>query len=90
MSQVVCRWASRSAASSHLENVREVNRIDGRKRSEIRPGQRVDIVLKADQRTGRRTRGVVREILTKSPTHPHGIKVRLEDGQVGRVQEILD
>ncbi|MFD1426977.1 YwbE family protein [Kroppenstedtia sanguinis] len=64
--------------------------MDGRKRSEIRPGQRVDIVLKADQRTGRRTRGVVREILTKSPTHPHGIKVRLEDGQVGRVQEILD
>ncbi|SIT15664.1 conserved hypothetical protein [Kroppenstedtia eburnea] len=64
--------------------------IDGRKRSDIRPGQTVDIVLKADQRTGKRTRGVVKEILTNSPTHPHGIKVRLEDGQVGRVQEILD
>ncbi len=64
--------------------------IDGRKRSDIRPGQTVDIVLKADQRTGKRTRGVVKEILTNSPTHPHGIKVRLEDGQVGRVQEILE
>ncbi|QKI83643.1 YwbE family protein [Kroppenstedtia eburnea] len=64
--------------------------MDGRKRSDIRPGQTVDIVLKADQRTGKRTRGVVKEILTNSPTHPHGIKVRLEDGQVGRVQEILD
>ncbi|EGK08827.1 hypothetical protein HMPREF9374_3206 [Desmospora sp. 8437] len=64
--------------------------IDGRKRSDIRPGQTVDIVLKADQRTGKRTRGVVKNILTNSPTHPHGIKVRLEDGQVGRVQEILE
>ncbi|GGA54132.1 hypothetical protein GCM10007416_29130 [Kroppenstedtia guangzhouensis] len=50
----------------------------------------MDIILKADQRTGRRTRGVVKDILTNSPTHPHGIKVRLESGQVGRVQEILD
>lgn len=49
----------------------------------------VDIVLKQDQRTGRRTRGIVRDILTKSPHHPHGIKVRLEDGQVGRVQEVF-
>ncbi|MFD1395995.1 YwbE family protein [Kroppenstedtia eburnea] len=64
--------------------------MDGRKRSDIRPGQTVDIVLKADQRTGKRTRGVVKNILTNSPTHPHGIKVRLEDGQVGRVQEILE
>ncbi|WP_188433290.1 YwbE family protein [Kroppenstedtia guangzhouensis] len=64
--------------------------MDGRKRSDIQPGQRVDIILKADQRTGRRTRGVVKDILTNSPTHPHGIKVRLESGQVGRVQEILD
>lgn len=63
--------------------------MDGRNRQDIRPGLVVDIVLKQDQRTGKRTRGVVRDILTKSPHHPHGIKVRLESGQVGRVQEIL-
>jgi len=56
-------------------------------RREIRKGQRVRIVLKRDQGTGRRTEGLVQDILTKSPTHPHGIKVRLEDGQVGRVKE---
>lgn len=50
---------------------------------------RVAIVLKQDQRSGRRTEGIVKDILTSSPSHPHGIKVRLEDGQVGRVQEIL-
>jgi len=60
-----------------------------RQRSNIRPGLRVAIVLKQDQRTGRRTVGVVKDILTNSPNHPHGIKVRLTDGQVGRVQEIL-
>lgn len=63
---------------------------DGKRRSDIRPGLTVDIVLKADQRTGRLTRGIVRDILTNSPTHPHGIKVRLEDGQVGRVQHIVE
>lgn len=57
-------------------------------RSDIRPGLTVDVVLKADQRTGKKTRGVVRDILTNSPTHPHGIKVRLADGQVGRVCDI--
>ena len=60
-----------------------------RERSNIRPGLKVAIVLKQDQRTGRRTVGIVQDILTKSPSHPHGIKVRLADGQVGRVQEIL-
>jgi len=50
----------------------------------------VDIVLKQDQSSGRRTRGVVKEILTKSANHPHGIKVRLETGEVGRVKEIMD
>jgi uncharacterized repeat protein (TIGR03833 family) len=50
----------------------------------------VDVVLKNDQRTGKRTRGIVKELLTSSPTHPHGIKVRLQDGQVGRVQEIIE
>ncbi|MDD4733191.1 MAG: YwbE family protein [Desulfovibrio sp.] len=58
-------------------------------RKDLRPGVRVSIVLKQDQRTGNRTEGVIRQLLTKSPTHPHGIKVRLENGQVGRVQEIL-
>jgi uncharacterized repeat protein (TIGR03833 family) len=58
-------------------------------RKNIRPGLKVAIVLKQDQRTGRRTVGIVKDILTNSPTHPHGIKVRLEDGQVGRVQEII-
>lgn len=62
--------------------------MNGQSRNDIRPGMTVEIVLKQDQRTGRRTRGIVRDILTKSPHHPHGIKVRLEDGQVGRVQEI--
>ncbi len=57
-------------------------------RSDIRPGLTVDIVLKQDQRSGRLTRGVVRDILTRSPHHPHEIKVRLEDGKVGRVKHI--
>lgn len=61
----------------------------GTNRNDIRPGLTVDIILKADQRTGKTTRGVVRDILTNSPTHPHGIKVRLSDGQVGRVCNIL-
>lgn len=64
--------------------------MDGRNRKDIRPGQRVAIVLKRDQRTGTLTQGVVARLLTKAPTHPHGIKVRLEDGQVGRVKQILD
>lgn len=63
--------------------------MSGKKRSEIRVGLRVAIVLKQDQRTGKLTEGVVKDILTKSATHPHGIKVRLEDGQVGRVKTIL-
>ena len=62
---------------------------DGRKRADIRAGVRVKIVLKQDQRTGKLTEGVVQNILTNSPTHPHGIKVRLTDGAVGRVKEIL-
>ena len=63
---------------------------DGTRRADIRPGQQVAIVLKRDQRSGRLTEGVVHEILTNSATHPHGIKVRLESGAVGRVKEILD
>ncbi|MBI5951749.1 MAG: YwbE family protein [Chloroflexi bacterium] len=62
----------------------------GQTRSNIKPGMTVLIVLKQDQRTGKLTKGVVKDILTKSPNHPHGIKVRLMDGQVGRVKEIVD
>ncbi|MCF7517954.1 MULTISPECIES: YwbE family protein [Pseudoalteromonas] len=58
-------------------------------RSQITVGCEVNIVLKQDQRTGHLTQGVVSRILTKSPNHPHGIKVQLDDGQVGRVKEIL-
>ncbi|HEU4963589.1 MAG TPA: YwbE family protein [Bacilli bacterium] len=61
---------------------------NGQTRSDIRAGLTVDIVLKKDQPTGKLTRGVVKDILTKSPNHPHGIKVRLQDGQVGRVKVI--
>ena len=64
--------------------------MDGRERRNIRPGLTVDIVLKKDQGSSRLTRGVVRDILTKSANHPHGIKVRLVDGQVGRVKKILN
>jgi uncharacterized repeat protein (TIGR03833 family) len=63
--------------------------MNGQQRSNIRPGKRVEIILKKDQRTGKRTLGVVKDILTSSPFHSRGIKVRLEDGQIGRVQEIL-
>ncbi|WP_394137776.1 YwbE family protein [Cytobacillus oceanisediminis] len=63
--------------------------MNGQNRANIAPGNKVKIVLKKDQRTGTLTEGIVKDILTKSPTHPHGIKVRLEDGQVGRVKEIL-
>ena len=62
--------------------------MDGTRRSEIRPGLRVSIVLKKDQQSGKLTEGIVRDILTNSPAHPHGIKVRLERGEVGRVKEI--
>ena len=62
--------------------------MDGRNRSDVKPGLRVAIVLKEDQRTGTLTEGTVQDILTNSPTHPHGIKVRLESGLVGRVKVI--
>jgi len=64
--------------------------MNGMNRSEIKVGLRVCIVLKEDQRTGKLTEGIVKDILTKSRTHPHGIKVRLESGAVGRVKKILD
>ena len=58
---------------------------DGTDRLSIKPGSVVDVISKKDQRTGKKTRGIVREILTRSSFHPHGIKVRLEDGTIGRV-----
>jgi uncharacterized repeat protein (TIGR03833 family) len=64
--------------------------MDGTVRSRIAPGKRVSIVQKQDQGSGRRTEGIVQDILTSSSTHPHGIKVRLVNGEVGRVQEILE
>ncbi len=63
--------------------------MNGQNREDIRPGQRVEIILKKDQRTGKRTTGTVKDILTSSAFHSHGIKVRLEDGQIGRVQQIF-
>jgi uncharacterized repeat protein (TIGR03833 family) len=64
--------------------------MNGQNRKDIKPGLKVDIIMKQDQRSGKRTRGVVKDILTNSPQHPHGIKVRLETGEVGRVQEIVE
>jgi uncharacterized repeat protein (TIGR03833 family) len=64
--------------------------MNGQNRKDILPGISVAIVLKEDQRSGKLTNGIVKDILTNSSFHPHGIKVRLTDGQVGRVQEILN
>jgi uncharacterized repeat protein (TIGR03833 family) len=64
--------------------------MNGKIRSDIKAGARVKVVQKQDQRSGRLTEGIVQDILTKSGQHPHGIKVRLQSGVVGRVKEILD
>ena len=64
--------------------------MDGTKRIDIKPGLLVNIILKKDQRSGALTEGVVKDILTSAPVHHRGIKVRLEDGQIGRVKEILE
>ena len=63
--------------------------MTGQQRKDIRPGMHVEIVLKKDQKSGKRTVGVVKDILTSAAHHSHGIKVRLDDGQIGRVQAIL-
>ena len=63
--------------------------MGGRDSKDVKPRLTVHIVLKQDQRTGRLTRGVVKDVLTKSPHHPHGIKVRLETGDVGKVKEVV-
>lgn len=64
--------------------------MDGKNRNDLKPGLSVSIVLKQDQRTGKLTDGIIQDILTNSSFHPHGIKVRLTDGQIGRVQKIND
>ncbi len=64
--------------------------MNPKERKNIKPGMPVAIVLKQDQRTGKLTHGIVKDLLTNSANHPHGIKVRLTDGQVGRVQKIID
>jgi uncharacterized repeat protein (TIGR03833 family) len=64
--------------------------MDGTRRADIKPGLNVSIVLKKDQRAGKLTEGIVKDILTNSPVHSHGIKVRLESGEVGRVKKILN
>ena len=63
--------------------------MDGTRREQIHPGSQVCIVLKKDQRSGTLTKGIVKDVLTKSPVHHHGIKVRLEGGEIGRVKEII-
>ena len=70
------------------QEIEERTRVKGMNRNDIKAGLRVCIVLKQDQRSGKLTEGIVKDILTKSPTHPHGIKVRLESGAVGRVKKI--
>jgi uncharacterized repeat protein (TIGR03833 family) len=64
--------------------------MNGKQRKDIKPGLRVNITQKQDQRTGKLTGGIVKDVLTKSASHPHGIKVRLDTGEVGRVQEIVE
>lgn len=64
--------------------------MNGTRRADLKPGMLVNIVLKKDQVTGKLTEGIVKAILTSAPTHPHGIKVKLTDGQVGRVKEIIE
>jgi uncharacterized repeat protein (TIGR03833 family) len=69
--------------------IKIIIKMDGRSRENIKPGKEVSIVLKQDQRTGELTYGIVRDILTNSSFHPHGIKVRLTTGEVGRVKEVM-
>ena len=72
------------------QNIKKPNGASGQNRDDIWEGLEVEIVLKEDQRSGKLTRGIVEDILTSSAFHPHGIKVRLESGQVGRVQNIIN
>lgn len=79
-----------SAVISYTRLGKGAAMMSGQNRASVTPGAKVSVVQKKDQQTGKLTEGVVKDLLTKSATHPHGIKVRLEDGTVGRVKEILD
>lgn len=79
-----------NVAKNPAINKRRVEMMNGQNRSDITPGLSVVIILKQDQRTGKLTKGIVKDLLTKSAFHSRGIKVRLEDGQVGRVQGLAD
>ena len=72
-----------------ISKVLESDQMNGQNRKNIKAGSEVYIVLKKDQKTGKRTKGIVKDLLTKKSFHPHGIKVRLKSGQVGRVQELI-
>ncbi len=74
----------------NIAETKGVSLMNGTNRADIKPGRKVSIVLKKDQRSGKLTEGIVKDVLTKSPTHPHGIKVRLEGGEIGRVKKIAD
>jgi len=82
-------WPKSRPVNRLLDLLGESASTDGRKREAVKPGIRVSIVLKKDQKTGKLTEGVVQDLLTSAAYHPRGIKVRLEDGQIGRVQKIL-
>jgi uncharacterized repeat protein (TIGR03833 family) len=85
-----CTLSAGKALSNRFARAgKDRSKMDGQQRSDIRPGKRVEIILKKDQRTGKRTVGTVKDILTSSSFHSRGIKVRLVDGQIGRVQEVL-
>ena len=72
-----------------ISRMPQTTSAEGKQRSSIKPGAKVQIILKADQRSGKLTEGIVASLLTNSQNHPHGIKVKLRDGQVGRVQKVL-
>ena len=82
-------WASHLKQQQWYNNWGLVSNMNGTNRADVKPGTKVMIVLKKDQRSGKLTEGIVKDILTKSPTHHHGVKVRLESGEIGRVKEIL-
>ena len=91
---IVCNTPFPPVLNTHMireydDRKDEVSSMNGTDRVNIKPGLQVSIILKKDQRSGKLTEGIVKDILTKSPAHPHGIKVRLESGQVGRVKEII-
>ncbi len=81
---ISCLEGSRPFCGNQIKVMNVTNRV------KIKPGLHVLIVLKKDQRSGKLTEGIVKDILTKSPTHPHGVKVRLESGEIGRVKEVLE